>query len=82
MASLVKVKKLSRLGHWIEDVVVLERYRDKGIGRALMEKVHWYAEQSGITILDLHSSRPGAIALYKKLGYRERGATKLMQRRA
>lgn len=66
----------SRKG-WIEDVVVEERLRGEGIGRALMQTALERARQEGIAKLMLTSSphRHAAHALYRTLGFEERDTT-------
>jgi ribosomal protein S18 acetylase RimI-like enzyme len=56
---------------WIEDVVVDERARGRGIGEALNRRAIAHARQHGARTVDL-TSRPGreaANALYLKLGF-------------
>jgi len=56
---------------WIEDVVVDEAYRGKGIGKDLMKTAIEYARSSGARSVDL-TSRPDRVAankLYRKLGF-------------
>lgn len=59
----------------IEDVVVGEAYRGRGIGRALVEQVVDYAGRE-LAPVDLHlTSRPARVAangLYRKLGFVKR----------
>ena len=56
---------------WIEDVVVNEDARGKGVGRLLSEHALGLATQRGAKTVDLTSrpSREAANALYKKLGF-------------
>ncbi len=56
---------------WIEDVVVNEDARRKGVGRLLSEHALGLATQRGAKTVDLTSrpSREAANALYKKLGF-------------
>ena len=56
---------------WIEDVVVNEDARRKGVGRLLSEHALGLATQRGAKTVDLTSrpSREAAKALYKKLGF-------------
>jgi len=56
---------------WIEDVVVDEAYRGKGIGRDLMKRAIEYAGSSGARSVDL-TSRPDRVEankLYRELGF-------------
>jgi len=69
MVSLTKSVHPVRVDYSIEDVIVDEPYRRRGIGEALMDSTHTVAMKLGVRRLDLHSSRPEAIMFYKKLGY-------------
>src|SRR5512133_234452 len=56
---------------WIEDVVVDEAFRGKGIGKELMVHAMEFAKSTGAKSVDL-TSRPARIAankLYKELGF-------------
>lgn len=56
---------------WIEDVIVDTKARGKGVGEELVKTAIAYAQEKGITRIDL-SSRPervGANKLYQKLGF-------------
>ena len=59
---------------WIEDVVVSEDARGKGVGRALMDHAVNLANTLGAKTIDLTSrpSREAANALYKKVGFKVR----------
>ncbi|MEJ2613152.1 MAG: GNAT family N-acetyltransferase [Candidatus Thiodiazotropha sp.] len=59
---------------WIEDVVVSESARGKGVGFALSEYAVNLASKLGAKTVDLTSrpSRVAANALYKKVGFVER----------
>ena len=56
-------------------VFVAPAARGKGIARALMEALEREAAQRGVTLMQLETGikQPEAIALYRKLGYAERG---------
>ncbi len=56
---------------WIEDVVVDEAGRGKGVGRALNEKALEIAAAQGATTVDLTSrpSREAANRLYQRIGF-------------
>lgn len=59
---------------WIEDVVVDEKMRGKGIGKKLIEFAVEFAKNKGILKVDL-TSRPERVSaneLYKKLGFKRR----------
>lgn len=74
-ASLVLLTTagLGRIGH-VDDVVVDEGARGRGLGRLLLEAVHDEARRLGLRHLDLTSrpSREAANALYRSLGYEQR----------
>jgi len=55
----------------IEDVIVDELYRGKGIGRMMMEHAINYIKKRGITKIELtsHPSRIAANSLYQTLGF-------------
>jgi ribosomal protein S18 acetylase RimI-like enzyme len=58
----------------IEDLVVQETARGRGVGRALVQKAIEMAKALGAEAVDLttHPSREAANALYKKLGFARR----------
>jgi len=58
----------------IEDVVVDEFYRNRGVGRMLVEKLITIAKSKNVAYIDLTSSpaRVSANNLYKKLGFIQR----------
>jgi ribosomal protein S18 acetylase RimI-like enzyme len=57
----------------IEDVVVDEKWRGKGIGKKMMEHAIQYLQKNGITKIELtsHHSRIAANQLYQSLGFRQ-----------
>lgn len=59
---------------WIEDVVVSENARGKGVGKLLTQFAVDYALEKGISKIDLTSSpeRVTANKLYQKLGFQKR----------
>jgi len=59
---------------WIEDVVVDEDARGRGVGRLLNERAIDIAREAGATTVDLTSrpSREAANRLYQRLGFVER----------
>lgn len=59
---------------WIEDVVVDEASRGKGVGRLLNEAALDIAREAGATTVDLTSrpDREAANRLYKRLGFVQR----------
>ena len=56
---------------WIEDVVVSEQARGKGVGTLLCQRAVSLASDRGAKTLDLTSrpSRTAANALYQKIGF-------------
>lgn len=74
MLSLVIFPIPTGFKAWIEDVVVDERARGKGVGKALMKKALAEAENLGTKSIDLTSrpSRETANKLYQSIGYQER----------
>lgn len=56
----------------IENIVVAESNRRSGVGRALMEAAHRWAQKQGIEQIELGvwEFNQGALAFYEKLGYR------------
>lgn len=71
IASLGSYKTISGYKGWIEDVVVDENARGKGIGRKLIEKLLEVAHQQGLTeiLLFTEEHRQAAIHLYESLGF-------------
>jgi len=74
MLSLVIFPIPTGIKAWIEDVVVDERARGKGVGKALMKKALAEAVNLGTKSIDLTSrpSRETANKLYQSIGYQER----------
>ncbi|MEA1264070.1 GNAT family N-acetyltransferase [Microbacterium sp. STF-2] len=60
-------------GH-VEDVVVDEAARGRGIARLLLERMTQLAQERGLRTLDLTSrpSRESALRLYESVGFRRR----------
>ena len=71
MLSLIVMKIPTGNKAWIEDVVVDESARGRGIGRELMNHAHEEAKKHGVKSIDLTSrpSRESANELYQSLGY-------------
>ncbi|MBN2213770.1 MAG: GNAT family N-acetyltransferase [Bacteroidales bacterium] len=57
----------------IHDIVVLDKYRNSGIGRRLMEGIHKAASSIGCSkiTLEVREDNRNAQYLYRSLGYRE-----------
>lgn len=74
MASMYIVRLASGVDANIDDVVVDEQYRGKGIGRLLMGTLIEKAKKEGAAYIDL-TSKPERIAaneLYRSLGFKKR----------
>ena len=72
--TLVAFRIPTGVGAWIEDVVVDERARRRGVGEALMNNAIRLAEEIGARHVNLTSrpERETANRLYKRLGFEER----------
>ena len=72
--TLVIFRIPSGLRAWIEDVVVSESSRGRGVGELLVKHAVTIAEQAKVKSIDLTSraTRAPAIALYRKLGFVDR----------
>jgi ribosomal protein S18 acetylase RimI-like enzyme len=70
-ASDIPILVPRRYAH-VESLAVREGYRHLGIGRALMERAHEWAQDSGVTEVQLSvwEFNQEAIAFYERLGYR------------
>lgn len=69
VASLYIIKKLTRTLGLIEDVVVNENYRGKGIGKKLVEKLIGLAADKKCDKTVLNSSEQNS-EFYKKIGFK------------
>jgi GNAT superfamily N-acetyltransferase len=67
--TVVKIPTGSKV--WIEDAVVNENMRGKGVGKLLIEHAVGLAEELGVQAINLTSSpsRKSANALYKRIGF-------------
>ena len=56
---------------WVEDLVVAEEFRGRGVGRALLERVEAWAVERGVTRLQLLADGNNAPALefYRRQGW-------------
>jgi GNAT superfamily N-acetyltransferase len=66
---------------WLPDLIVAERQRGQGIGRALLADAIVRARQEGVAQLSLESgpNRAAAHALYRSAGFEETGRTYLLR---
>ena len=71
MLTLATYNLPASVKFWIEDVVVDESYRGKGIGKELMLHAISYARSAGAKSIDLTSRpfRTGANKLYQDMGF-------------
>jgi len=55
----------------ISEIAVAESHRGQGIGRSLMEKIHHWGREQGITEIELQvwERNDPAIVFYEKMGY-------------
>jgi len=74
MASVGIYRSPSGVKAWIEDVVVDEAYRGKGLGRLLIQYVINFAKSKGADLLMLTSSpkRITANNLYQSIGFKRK----------
>ena len=74
MLSLIVFQIPTGTRAWVEDVVVSESARGKGVGKMLIEKALKTSKDLGAKTTDLtsRSSREAANHLYKKCGFVER----------
>ncbi len=74
MMTLVVFRIPTGVRAWIEDVVVDEAARGRGVGEALNRAAIQRAREAGATTIDLTSrpSREAANRLYNRLGFEER----------
>lgn len=74
MATLVSVPLPTGIRGHIEDVVVDQTLRGRGIARQLLETMTAMAEAQGLRTLDLTSrpSRESALRLYESVGFKRR----------
>ncbi|HEX6477060.1 MAG TPA: GNAT family N-acetyltransferase [Acidimicrobiales bacterium] len=72
--TLVLFRIPTQIRAWIEDVVVDERARGRGVGEALNEEAIRRAGAAGARSVDLTSrpSREAANRLYRRLGFEQR----------
>lgn len=63
---------------YITNIAVFPEYRNKGIGKALLERVFSFAKDNSLSFvsLEVRQSNVGAIHLYEKLGFKNEGVRK------
>lgn len=74
MALLYVVRLMSRVKGVIEEVVTLEKYRNRGIGSSLVKQAIKKAQELGITCIELNvrEDKPGVQKFYEDLGFYDR----------
>lgn len=77
MGTLTVKKTLTRNSGYIDDVVVDLRFRDYGIGKAIIKRLILFGTELNLSHIDLTSNpnnphRVAAIELYDKLGFVKR----------
>lgn len=74
MALMSSYSVISGYKGWVEDVVVDNNYRGKGLGRKLMNKLLEEGEKKGLSEILLFSNekRQAAISLYKSLDFKQK----------
>ena len=62
----------------LENIVVAEEFRGKGVGKQLMHKLFTQAQEanSNLVFLEVRESNTAARRFYEKLGFRETGRRK------
>ena len=82
----IEVHRGARNCIYLDDLSVTARYRDRGIGTALIERAEAYGRELRLPCVDLHAERsnPAALRLYAKLGYSvcEEQGTRYLLRKA
>ena len=74
MALMSTYTVISGYKGWVEDVVVHNNYRGKGLGRKLMNKLLEEGKNKGLSEILLFSNkkREAAISLYKSLNFQQK----------
>ena len=77
LAASGAAKRMNDDGHYaeIKRLFVVPRYRGRGLSRAIMRHLEAELAARGVDLLRLETGvrQPAALALYRKLGYRQRG---------
>jgi ribosomal protein S18 acetylase RimI-like enzyme len=71
VASIHIIKKLTRILGVIEDVAVNEKYRGKGIGKKLVERLILIGKQKNCDKIVLSSSEENS-KFYEKIGFKKK----------
>ncbi len=76
LAIMCVYKVISGYNGWIEDVIVDEKHREKGIGRKLIEKLIEIGKDLNLTNIFLFTGkhRTAANKLYSNLGFRKKNS--------
>ena len=81
MCSVQTVISTAEGGHsgWVEDVVIAEEFRGRGVGRLLLRQAEAWAVDHGVTRLQLLADRNNGAALdfYRRLGWTSTSLTVL-----
>ncbi len=79
--GFITLEENTKTNFTIKDVFVNPRYRNMGIASGLLNYVITLAKEKGVRKINLNvdPTHTNAIALYKKIGFREIGRTLLMQ---
>ena len=71
VASIHIIKKLTRILGIIEDVAVNEKYRGKGVGKKLVERLILIGKQKNCDKIVLNSSEENS-KFYEKIGFKKK----------
>lgn len=76
IATIATYKVISGSKGWIEDVVVDEKYRNKGIGRKIIEKILLISKEKDLdeVLLFTEQHRTSALNLYENLGFKQKNS--------
>ena len=77
ISGYAKAKHVANLG-----IAIVKAYRDRGIGRALMERALAWMKGKGVekATLEVFSTNSRAVALYKKMGFEVEGVRRRQYR--
>ena len=74
VASIHIIKKLTRILGIIEDVAVNKKYRGKGVGKKLVERLILIGKQKNCDKIVLSSSEKNS-KFYEKIGFKKKGTS-------